>query len=232
MPAPLSAVRLLPSPYLTALSANLDYLHRLNPDRLLHNFRSQAGLTPKGAAYAGWESDTIGGHTLGHYLSALSLMHAQTGDAECKRRVVYIVDELALCQAQSADGFVAGFTRRRGDAIEPGKVVFDEVRRGDIRARNFDLNGSWVPLYSWHKLMAGLLDAERHCGNKTAVRVAGKLGAFIGGLFDALNEEQIQTMLGCEHGGLNESFAELYSRTGNRRWPCPKPFITARSWNH
>jgi len=218
MPAPLSAVRLLPSPYLTALSANLDYLHRLNPDRLLHNFRSQAGLTPKGAAYAGWESDTIGGHTLGHYLSALSLMHAQTGDAECKRRVVYIVDELALCQAQSADGFVAGFTRRRGDAIEPGKVVFDEVRRGDIRARNFDLNGSWVPLYSWHKLMAGLLDAERHCGNKTAVRVAGKLGAFIGGLFDALNEEQIQTMLGCEHGGLNESFAELYSRTGNRRW--------------
>ncbi|HTB89599.1 MAG TPA: glycoside hydrolase family 127 protein [Steroidobacteraceae bacterium] len=217
-PAPLSAVRLLPSPYLTAVSVNLEYLRRLDPDRLLHNFRSQAGLPPKGAMYAGWESDTIGGHTLGHYLSALSLMYAQTGDAGCKRRVIYIVDELTLCQAQNADGFVAGFTRRQGDAIEPGRFVFDEIRRGDIRARSFDLNGSWAPLYSWHKLMAGLLDAHRHCGNEAAVRVAEKLGAFIGGVFDALNDEQIQKMLGCEHGGLNESFAELYSRSGNRRW--------------
>jgi uncharacterized protein len=217
-PAPLGAVRLLPSPYLTAVNVNLEYLHRLEPDRLLHNFRSQAGLTPKGAVYAGWESDTIGGHTLGHYLSALSLMHAQTGDAECKRRVSYIVAELALCQAQSADGFVAGFTRRRDDVIEPGRLVFEEVRRGDIRARSFDLNGCWVPLYSWHKLLAGLLDAQRHCGNQAAVPVAEKLGVFIGGVFDALNEEQIQKMLGCEHGGLNESFAELYSRTGDRRW--------------
>ncbi len=217
-PAPLSAVRLLPSPYLTAVSKNLEYLQRLDPDRLLHNFRSQAGLTPKGAVYAGWESDTIGGHTLGHYLSALSLMYAQTGDAECKRRVVYIVDELALCQAQSPDGFVAGFTRRRDDAIEPGRLVFEEVRRGDIRARSFDLNGSWVPLYSWHKLMAGLLDAQGYCASNAAVQVAEKLGAFIGAVFDALDEEQIQKMLGCEHGGLNESFAELFSRTGNRRW--------------
>ena len=217
-PAPLGAVRLLPSPYLTAINVNLQYLHRLEPDRLLHNFHSQARLTPKAAVYAGWESDTIGGHTLGHYLSALSLMHAQTGDAECKRRVAYIVHELSLCQAQSTDGFVAGFTRRRGDDIEPGRLVFEEVRRGDIRARSFDLNGSWAPLYSWHKLMAGLLDADRHCGNKASVEVAEKLGGFIGGVFDALNEEQIQKMLGCEHGGLNESFAELYGRTGNRRW--------------
>jgi DUF1680 family protein len=217
-PVPLRAVRLLPSPYLTAVTVNLEYLHRLDSDRLLHNFRSQAGLTPKGAVYAGWESDTIGGHTLGHYLSALSLMHAQTGDAECKRRITYIVDELTLCQAQSSDGFVAGFTRRRGDAIEPGRLVFDEVRRGDIRARSFDLNGCWVPLYSWHKLMAGLLEAHRHCGNKAAIQVAEKLGTYIGGVFDALSESQIQKMLDCEHGGINESFAELYSRTGERRW--------------
>jgi DUF1680 family protein len=228
-PAPLSAVRLLPSPYLTAVTVNLEYLHRLDPDRLLHNFRSQAGLTPKGAVYAGWESDTIGGHTLGHYLSALSLMHAQTGDTECARRVVYIVDELSLCQTQSADGFVAGFTRRRGDAIEPGRLVFDEVRRGDIRARNFDLNGSWSPLYSWHKLMGGLLDAQRHCGNKAAVPVTEKLGAYIGAVFDALSEEQIQKLLSCEHGGLNESFAELYSRTGNRRWLALSETIYQRS---
>lgn len=217
-PVPLSAVRLLASPYLTAVSTNLAYLQRLDPDRLLHNFRSQAGLVPKGTVYGGWESDTIGGHTLGHYLSALALMHSQTGDTDCKRRIVYIVGELTLCQAQSPDGFVGGFTRRRGDLIEPGKLVFDEVRRGDIRARSFDLNGCWVPLYSWHKLMAGLLDAHRHCQNAAAIQVSERLGAYIGGVFDALSDAQIQKVLECEHGGLNESFAELFARTGNRRW--------------
>jgi DUF1680 family protein len=217
-PAPLGAVRLLPSAYLAAVNANLAYLKRIEPDRLLHNFRSQAGLDPKGEVYGGWESDTIGGHTLGHYLSALSLMYAQTGDEECRRRVGYIVDELNLCQAQSADGFVAGFTRRRGDAIEPGRLVFEEVRRGDIRARNFDLNGCWVPLYSWHKLLAGLLEADRYCGEQRAIVIAQKLGGFVGVVFDSLDDAQVQRMLDCEHGGLNESFAELYARTGNRRW--------------
>jgi DUF1680 family protein len=66
--------------------------------------------------------------------------------------------------------------------------------------------------------MAGLLDAHRYCANKTAIQVAEKLGAYVGGVFDALNEAQIQKLLACEHGGLNESFAELYSRTGNRHW--------------
>jgi DUF1680 family protein len=184
----------------------------------LHNFRSQAGLQPKGEVYGGWESDTIGGHTLGHYLSALSLIYAQTGDQECRRRVGYIVDELILCQAQSADGFVAGFTRRRGDAIEPGRLVFEEIRRGDIRARNFDLNGCWVPLYSWHKLMAGLFEADRYCGEQRAIGIAQRLGGFLGSVFDSLDDTQVQRMLECEHGGLNESFAELYARTGDRRW--------------
>jgi uncharacterized protein len=217
-PAPLEAVRLLPSPYLTAVTANVTYLHQIDPDRLLHNFRSQAGLQPKGEVYGGWESDTIGGHILGHYLSALSLMFAQTGDAECRRRVLYILGELESCQSRSPDGFVAGFTRRRGDVIEPGRLVFEEVLRGDIRARNFDLNGCWVPLYSWHKLLAGLLEADRYCADKRAVQIAQKLGGYIANVFAALDDAQIQRMLDCEHGGLNESFAELYSRTGNRRW--------------
>jgi uncharacterized protein len=80
------------------------------------------------------------------------------------------------------------------------------------------LNGCWVPLYSWHKLLAGLLDAHRHCGNEDAIVVAEKLGAYISGVFDSLDEAQIQHVLECEHGGLNESFAELYGRTGDLRW--------------
>jgi DUF1680 family protein len=218
VPLPLESVRLLPSPYLTSVEANRAYLHKLEPDRLLHNFRTQAGLEPKGAVYGGWESDTIAGHTLGHYMTALALMYAQTGDEESKRRLSYILDELALCQAQDADGFVAGFSRKKGDRIEHGKLVFDEVRRGEIQSRGFDLNGCWVPLYTWHKMFAGILDADRYCGFYKGIPIAEKLAAYIDGVFADLNDEQIQKVLDCEHGGINESFAELYVRTGNRRW--------------
>jgi DUF1680 family protein len=217
-PFPIEAVRLKPSAFLTALEANRSYLLQLDPDRLLHNYRTQAGLEPKGPVYGGWEDDTIAGHTLGHYLSALSLMHAQSGDAECTRRVRYIVGELALCQAQAPDGFVAGFTRRRGAQIENGKLLFEEIKRGQIHSTGFDLNGGWSPLYNWHKLMAGLLDADRYCGERKAIAVAEGLGGYIEGVFAPLDDAQTQKVLACEYGGLNESFAELYARTGHRRW--------------
>jgi DUF1680 family protein len=217
-PFPIEAVRLKPSAFLTALDANRRYLLQLDPDRLLHNYRTQAGLEAKGAVYGGWEDDTIAGHTLGHYLSALSLMHAQSGDAQCARRVRYIVGELALCQAQAPDGFVAGFTRRRGSEIENGKLLFEEIKRGQIHSTGFDLNGGWSPLYNWHKLIAGLLDADRYCGERRAIAVAEGLGGYIDGVFAGLNDAQTQQVLTCEYGGLNESFAELYARTGRRRW--------------
>lgn len=217
-PFPLEAVRLRPSPYLDAVNANLKYLNRIEPDRLLHNFRKHAGLEPKGPIYGGWESDTIAGHTLGHYLTACSLIHAQTGDAEVKKRVDHIIAELAECQKAAGDGYVAGFTRKRGKEIEDGRVIFNEIKRGDIRSAGFDLNGCWVPFYNWHKLFAGLLDADRYCGNKQAIDIAVKLAGFIDGVFAKLNDEQLQKMLNCEHGGMNESMAELYVRTGDKRW--------------
>lgn len=217
-PLPLSAVRLLDSPWRDAIEGNLRYLHALESDRLLHNFRASAGLAPKGAVYGGWESDTIAGHSLGHYLTALSLMHAQTGDAECKRRADYIVDELAEAQAAHGDGYVAGFTRKRGDVIEDGKAIFAELTRGDIRSMGFDLNGCWVPFYNWHKLFAGLFDAQELCGNAKALPVAVGLGGYIDDVFAALDDAQVQQVLDCEHGGINESFAELHARTQDARW--------------
>ena len=217
-PLPIHSVRLLPSIWLDAVEANRAYLLRLGPDRLLHNFRSFAGLAPKGDVYGGWESDTIAGHTLGHYLTALSLMHAQTGDAECRRRVDYIVDELAACQAAHGDGYVAGFSRKRGDVVENGKALFSELVAGDIRSMGFDLNGCWVPFYNWHKLFAGLFDAQAWCGNARALPIAVALGTYIDAVFAALDEGQVQRVLDCEHGGINESFAELHARTGDPRW--------------
>ncbi|WP_348636254.1 glycoside hydrolase family 127 protein [Sphingomonas sp. LaA6.9] len=216
---PLADVRLLPSHFLDAVEANRRYLMSLEPDRLLHNYHKFAGLPTKGAIYGGWESDTIAGEALGHYLSALALLHAQTGDAEAKQRIDYIIDELARCQSAHGDGYVAGFMRKRKDGkVVDGKEIFPEIMRGEIRSAGFDLNGCWVPFYNWHKLFAGLMDAQALTGNRKAVPVAVALGGYIEKVFAALDDAQTQTVLDCEHGGINESFAELYARTSDKRW--------------
>ncbi|MYN20446.1 glycoside hydrolase family 127 protein [Rugamonas sp. FT107W] len=216
---PLSSVRLLPSIYADALRANQAYLLRLSADRFLHNYHRFAGLPTKGAIYGGWESDTIAGEGLGHYLSALSLMLAQTGNAALKPRIDYIVAELARVQQAHGDGYVAGFMRKRADGtVVDGKEIFPEIVRGEIRSAGFDLNGCWVPLYNWHKVFAGLFDAQTHAGNDQALQVALGLAGYIDKVFAALSDEQVQQVLACEHGGINESFAELYARTDDQRW--------------
>jgi len=218
-PLPLSSVRLLPSPYATAVEANRAYLLQLSPDRLLHNFMTFAGLPAKGEVYGGWEADTIAGHSLGHYLSGLALMYEQTGDAECRRRADYIVSELARAQAKRGTGYVGALQRKRKDGkVVDGEEIFGEVMKGDIRSGGFDLNGAWSPLYTVHKVFAGLLDVHQAWGNPQALQVAIGLAGYFERVFAALDDAQMQTLLGCEYGGLNESYAELYARTGDKRW--------------
>ncbi|MDC7677415.1 glycoside hydrolase family 127 protein [Asticcacaulis machinosus] len=218
-PVPMKDVRLLPSPFLNAVEVNTKYLMSLEPDRLLHNYHKFAGLPVKGEIYGGWESDTIAGEALGHYLSALALMYAQTGNAECITRINYIIAELKKVQAAHGDGYVAGFMRKRKDGtVVDGKEIFPEIMAGDIRSAGFDLNGCWVPFYNWHKLYAGLLDVQALTGNDAGIPILVGLGGYIEKVFAALNDEQVQKVLACEYGGINESFAELYVRTKDARW--------------
>jgi DUF1680 family protein len=218
-PLPLSAVRLRPSSYATAVAVNQTYLLRLSADRLLHNFMLYAGLPPKGEIYGGWESDTIAGHTLGHYLSALATIYLQTGSIACRERADYIVTELARAQKTRGTGYVGALGRKRKDGtIVDGEAIFGEVKKGDIHSGGFDLNGSWSPLYTVHKLFAGLLDVNAARGNPLALQVALGLAAYFAQVFDALDDAQMQKLLNCEYGGLNESYAELYARTKDRRW--------------
>jgi DUF1680 family protein len=218
-PLPLSAVRLKPSDHARAVETNRAYLHRLQPDRLLHNFRKFAGLDPKAPIYGGWESDTIAGHTLGHYLTALVLMQQQTGDAEMRRRADYIVAELAEAQAKRGTGYVGALGRKRKDGtVVDGEEIFPEIMRGEIRSTGFDLNGSWAPLYTMHKLFAGLLDVHAGWGNAQALSVVEGLAAYFERVFAPLTADQVQQVLACEYGGLAESYAELAHRTGNPRW--------------
>ena len=206
----LEDVRLLDGPFKNAMMRDAAYLLRLDPDRLLSGFRKEAGLKPKAEAYGGWESMTIAGHSLGHYLSACALMFASTGDTRFRDRVNYIVNELEACQRANGNGYVA--------AIPNGKKIFQEVSAGDIRVKPFDLNGGWVPWYTLHKLFAGLLDVNRYTQNQTALGIAVKLADWANSTVANLSEEQFQHMLGCEHGGMNEVLAELYARTGNEKY--------------
>lgn len=206
----LGDVRLLDGPFKEAMERDAAYLLRLEPDRLLHRFRTNAGLEPKGEIYGGWETMGISGHSLGHYLTACAMMYASTGNEMFCERVRYVVDELAVCQEANGDGYIGG--------IQDGARVFAEVRAGDIRSKGFDLNGVWVPWYTQHKLYSGLLDVYRYCDNEKALGVAIKLADWACDLTAGLSEALFQKMLACEHGGMNESLVELYAITGDEKY--------------
>ena len=203
-------VRLLDGPFKQAMDRDAAYLLSLDADRLLSGFCTEAGLKPKAEKYGGWEAQGIAGHTLGHYLSACSWMYQDTGDPKLLARVNYIVDQLAECQQANGNGYVA--------AIPNGKKIFDEIARGDVRAKGFDLNGGWVPWYTLHKEFAGLIDAYRYCGNAKALAVVTNLANWAEATTKNLTDDQWQTMLVCEQGGMNESLAELYALTGNTHY--------------
>ena len=208
-PFPLSRVRLLDGPFKERQDVLARYLlTSVDPDRLLVPFRVQAGLPVTSKRYGGWESMGINGHSLGHYLSALSYLNAATGDAHALERVNHIVAELADCQKANGDGYV----------MSVPKSVYEEVRVGHIKASGFGLNGVWVPNYTLHKVMAGLRDAYRLGGNRQALEIELKLANYIEGVLAGLDDSQIQTMLQAEHGGMNEVMTDLAADTGEKRF--------------
>ena len=186
------------------------YLLEIEPDKLLHRFHQYAGLPVKGAIYGGWEEETISGHTLGHYLSACAMMYASTHDKRFKEKTDYIINELAICQQARKTGYVG--------AVPNEDTVFAQVARGEIRSKGFDLNGAWVPWYTLHKVMAGLLDAYLYCDNQQAIRVLRKIGSWIDRELKNLTDAQLQQMLDCEHGGMNEVLVNMYAVTGDKNY--------------
>jgi uncharacterized protein len=186
------------------------YLLEISPDRLLHRFYEHAGLPVKGDIYGGWETETISGHTLGHYLSACAMMYASTGDARYKQKCSYIVDQLFKCQQARKTGYVG--------AVPNEDTVFAQVARGEIRSKGFDLNGAWVPWYTLHKVLAGLVDTYLYCDNKQALVIVNKVGGWIDEELKGLSDAQLQKMLDCEHGGMNEILVNMYAITGNKNY--------------
>ncbi len=213
----MESVRLTGGPLKHAQDLELEYLLALEPDRMLAFLRRSAKLEPKAQGYGGWDGDgrQLTGHIAGHYLSGVSLAWAATGDARFKDRANYIVNELKLIQDAQGDGYLGALMdRNRVD----GKSLFLDLSKGIIRSGGFDLNGMWSPWYVQHKIFAGLRDAYRYTGNRTALDVEIKFAGWAETILAPLSDEQIQRMLATEFGGMNEVLADLYADTGDRRW--------------
>jgi len=211
-PFPLSAVRVTGGPLKRAQDLNAEYLLKLEPDRMMAYYRKRAGLEPRAKGYSGWDGDgkNLTGHIAGHYLSAVSLMYAATGDERFKQRADYIVKEMKEVQDKNADGYLG--------AVEGLREKFAEVTKGNIKSTFFDLNGLWSPWYTLHKTYAGLRDAYRFTNNPTALELEVKFAAWAETILSKLNPDQTQQMLNTEFGGMNEVLADLFADTADKRW--------------
>jgi uncharacterized protein len=212
---PLRDVRILDGPFRDAQQRDLAYLMSLDPDRLLHTFRLNAGLPTSAKPYGGWEAPTVElrGHSLGHYLSACALLYEATGDERLKARAVGLVEELrkvqqALPARGMHPGYLSAFPEELFDRVEARRNV-------------------WAPYYTLHKILAGLLDVHRATGDPAALEAAKGMASWVGLRARGLTDEQWQAMLETEFGGMQDALTELYAITGD-----PEHLRLARLFDH
>ncbi len=200
-PFPMTQVRLLPGPFKDAEEWNRGYMNRLPADRLLHNFRVNAGLPSSAQPFGGWEEPKgeLRGHFTGHYLSAAALLYASSGDKEIKAKADGMVDELAKCQQKLGGGYLSAFPREFWDRLAARKRV-------------------WAPFYTIHKIMAGMFDMYRLAGNKQALQVLEGMAAWADEWTGSKTEQHMQDILNTEYGGMNDVLYDLAAATGEDRW--------------
>ncbi|WP_151737621.1 beta-L-arabinofuranosidase domain-containing protein [Paenibacillus tengchongensis] len=179
-----------------AFAKEIAYLKSYDPDRLLAGFRETRGLAPKKDKYPGWENTEIRGHTLGHYLAALAQAYSGSGDDEIALRIKYLVSELALCQHDN--GYLSAFPER----------LFDNVE---------NRQPAWVPWYTMHKIISGLIAVYSATSNETALQTVGKLGDWVYRRASAWSPELQAQVLAVEYGGMNDCLYDLYKLTGSEQ---------------
>ena len=200
---------------INALNKDIDYLLSINCDRMLAGFRQTAGLDMKGAErYEGWENMLIGGHTMGHYLTAVAQAYvnrAVSDDSKSKLydKLIYIVDALLECQEHSRGqkSFIFGAAILDEKNVE---LQFDNVEEG----KGNIITEAWVPWYTMHKILAGLIDVYELTHMENALKCAKSLGDWVYNRTSSWSEETRQTVLSIEYGGMNDCLYELYRVTG------------------
>lgn len=214
---PLSQVTLLEGTLKSARDLNINTLLKYNCDRLLAPYRKEAGLTPKAECYPNW--DGLDGHVGGHYLTAMAI-NAATGNEECRKRMEYIIKEIAECAEANRKnhpewgvGYMGGMPNSQN--------IWSNFKKGDFRV----YSGSWAPFYNLHKMYAGLRDAWLYCGNEQAKDLFLQFCDWAIDVTSNLSDKQMEQMLGNEHGGMNEVLADAYAITHEQKYlDCAKRF--------
>lgn len=199
----LCRVRLLDSPFKENMRRESEWILSLDVNRLLHSFRTQAGVwSGKEGGYrtvrklGGWESldCELRGHTIGHILSGLALLYAQTGEEQYKIKADSLVTGLAEVQQAIGTGYLSAYS----------EGLIDRNIRGE---------GVWAPWYTLHKIFSGLIDQYLYCGNSQALRIACGMADWAWRKLSPLSEETRVRMIRNEFGGVNDSFYNLYALT-------------------
>ena len=201
-PFALGDVHLLAGPFQDAHTWNVAFMKRIDPERLLHTFRLNAGLPSSARPLGGWEAPggELRGHFVGHYLSACALAFATTGDVELKRRGEQLVTGLARCQqALGVSGYLSAFPIEEFERLDTNRIV-------------------WAPFYTIHKIMAGLLEMYLQIGSAEALSVLTRKATWVDGWTAARAPAHMQADLDNEFGGMSETLYELSAATRDVRW--------------
>ena len=214
---PLGDITLLDGPLKHARDLNVQVLMKYDCDRMLAPYRKEAGLQPRKPSYPNW--DGLDGHVGGHYLSALSI-NAATGNEECRKRMEYMISELQLVLDANNQRHEAWCHNYIGGVPNSAKM-WTAFSKGDFGP----YFGTWAPFYNIHKMYAGLRDAWLYCGNEQAKNLFLKFCDWAVDITRDLNDEQMEKMLGNEHGGMNEVLADAYAITGEQKYlDCARRF--------
>ena len=217
---PLGDVKLLDGAFKNARDLNIEVLLKYDVDRMLSPYRKEAGLPEKAKTYPNW--DGLDGHIAGHYLTAMAFNYASTGNAECKKRMEYMLAELKICQDANAINNSAWGVNYVGGFPNSSKI-WPAFKKGDFSV----YFASWAPFYNLHKMYAGLRDAWVYCGYDNAKVMFLKFCDWGITITSALTDEQMETMLNMEHGGMDEMFADAYQMTGDKKY-----LVAAKRYSH
>lgn len=198
-----------------AFSKEVEYLLSFDTERLLAGFRENAKLSTNGAKrYAGWENTLIAGHTVGHYLSAVAQAYENPNLTDTQRSALSskmdaLLNGMKICQQNSKGkpGFLWAGQVKNANNVE---VQFDLVQQGKTNI----IDESWVPWYTMHKLIQGLVDVYKYTGKTTAKDIASGLGDWTLARCKTWNQQTHNTVLSIEYGGMNDCLYELYAITG------------------
>ena len=199
---PLASVRLSSGIFRDEEEINARYLDSLAVDRLLHTFRITAGISSNALPYKGWEEPTceLRGHFAGgHYLSAVALAYAGSANDVLKNRGDELVAGLAACQGKIGTGYLSAYPTELFERLAQGRSV-------------------WAPFYTYHKIMAGLLDMYLLSGNSDALKIVEGMAVWAQDFMGVFSIDQRLRMLRTEYGGMNEVLINLAAVTKKDRY--------------